>query len=194
MLLPLNNPRFKHVDLSSPDENNLNELFSTLNEYFRINPYHQYFDGYEFALSYFGASYGGNMSTVKTDFTAVHIDVYSALATKILYSSCPKELFHTQLFSQFFDYLSPDVVLASIGKDHRDALRAIGEKSLFFDKKSDLFEGKYENELEAYRSENRLIVYGRNRQRPFNIKNKEAVFEQVADALLDEMINTVNTK
>ncbi len=191
---PLKNLRFKHVYLSSSDENKLNKLYSTLNEYFQTNPYRQYFDGYEFALHYLGASYGGNMSTVKTDIVAVHIDVYSALATEILYSSCPKELFHTQLFSQFFDYLSPDIVLASIGKDHRDAWRAIGEKSFFLDKKSDLFEGQYENELEVYRSENRLIVYGRNRQRPFNIKNKEAVFEQVADALLDEMINTVKAK
>lgn len=190
---PLKNPRFKYVDLSSPDENNLNELYSTLNEYFRTNPYRQYFDGYEFALRYLGTSYGVKALDTKTNITAVHIDVYSALATTSLYSSCPKELFHTQLFSQLFDYLSPDVILSSIGKNHWDAWLAIGEKLFFLDKKSDLFEGKYENELEAYRSKNRLIVYGRNRQRPFNIKNKEAVFEQVADALLDEMINTVKS-
>ncbi len=191
---PLKNPRFKHVDLLSSDENKLNKLYSTLNEYFRTNPYRQYFDGYEFALRYLGASYGVKAFDIKTDITAVHIDVYSAFATSSLYSSCPKELFHTKLFSQLFDYLSPDVVLASIGKDHWDAWLAIGKNSFFLDKKSDLFGGKYRNELEAYRSKNRLIVYGRNRQRPFNIKNKETVFEQVADALLDEMINTVKTK
>ncbi len=189
----LSNPRFKRVDLSSLNENNLNQLHLTLNEYFQINPYHRYFDGYEFALCYFGAGYGGKMLSAKTNITAIHIDVYSALATEVLYSSCPKGLFQTLLFRQLFAYLSPHVVLASIGKNHYDAWRAIGGESFSFDKKHDIFEGTYKKELEMYRSENRLIVYGRNRQRPFNIKNREAVFEQVADTLLTEMVNTVKT-
>ena len=189
--VPLTIKRFREIDLSKPNENNLEELRLTLNEYFQANPFRQYFGGNEFVLHYVGGSYGGKMFGAETNITAVHVDVFSALATVQFFTKCPI-CFDTKLFQKLFDYLSPDVVLASIGKNYGEAWQAIGGKYFWLNPKNDIFGGKYKNKLEAYRSEGRLIVYGKNNQAPFKI-NKE-IFEKTADILLEELVKTVTER
>lgn len=188
---PLALKRFREIDLSEPNENKLEELRLTLNEYFEINPFRQFFGGNEFALNYVGGSYGGKMSHTGSYITAVHIDAFSALATVKFFTECPIP-FDSKLFHKLLDYLSPDVVLVSIGKGYGEAWQAIGGKFFCHDPKKDIFGGKYRNKLEAYRSEGRLIVYGKNNQGPFKINR--AIFEEVADILLEELVKTVTKK
>lgn len=188
---PLAVKRFREIDLSEPNEKNLEELRLTLNAYFKINPFRQFFSGNEFALNYVGGSYGGKMCATDTKITAVHIDAFSALATVKFFTDCPIP-FDTKLFQKLLAYLSPDVVLASIGKDYKEVWQTIGGKYFWHDPKKDIFGGNYKNKLEAYRSEGRLIVYGKNNQAPFKIN--KGIFEEAADKLLEELVKTVMKK
>ena len=67
-------PRFDMVDLTS--DNAIDKLRNTLNLYFEYNPY-DWFNNFEKVLPTLDASYYEKKATN----TAIHIDIYSAIAT-----------------------------------------------------------------------------------------------------------------
>ena len=115
---PLKNPRFKYIDLSSPDENNLNELYSTLNEYFYVNPF-SFFKQYEKILQGIGASfYQAGYSNI-----ALHADAYTPFATDPFFGKLSSDVQWQlkargmALHQNLIKYLCPDVILISVAKD-----------------------------------------------------------------------------
>ena len=109
-------PRFESVDLSACNANNA--LFATLNRYFKVNPYN-WFHKYNALLDALDCSYGGTYGTQTN--TAIHIDIYSAIATDPTWSGLSlreKELVqNATLFDVLFKLLDPDIVLVSVNQD-----------------------------------------------------------------------------
>ena len=117
-LFDFGSQRFDLIDLD--DGNRLNHLKKTLSNYFKINPYN-WFKKYNKLLSVVDCSYGCKEwdSTIYNN-TAIHIDIYSAIATSPTWGKLSKnqkdQLKNLDLFKQLFNYLNPDVVLISVNK------------------------------------------------------------------------------
>lgn len=94
---------------------NYNELKSTLSHYFKFNPYFKWFNQYEKILNVFNSSYYGKLPN-----TAVHIDVYSAIATDPtwgkLTNTQKEQIKNIGLFNKLLEILSPDIILFSANK------------------------------------------------------------------------------
>lgn len=157
-------PRFKDKTLKAEN------LHSSLNNYFRYNPYHNYFDRFENCLNKIDATYGGKTNCGDGfSYVALHIDFHSAIATKPVFSQLSETQINSidqrPLFFELLNYLNPDTVLMSNAKEY--FFRALNcynvspSKSFF-----------YPNKFEIYENE-RLNIYGRNiTGRPFNIKKE----------------------
>ncbi len=108
-------PRFSIVDLK--DDNAIEEIKKTLNSYFEYNPY-KWFANFEKVLKQFDASYyeGKNRTNI-----AVHIDIYSAIATDPTWGKLSKlernNIQRTDLFKKLFDLLNPDIIIFSVNRD-----------------------------------------------------------------------------
>jgi len=90
-------------------------LRKTLNNYFLDNPYNQWFGAFEFALNCLNATY----YELNDHFHryAVHIDIYSAIATQPTWGKLTTEqrnrLSRTDLFSRLLAILDPDMIAFS---------------------------------------------------------------------------------
>lgn len=94
--------------------------FYEYNNYFRYNPYKEWFNAYERVLncSNWDATYGGKVSrNPHAQNYAIHIDFYSALATNPTWSKLDEvtksKLQRTGLFDKLFEFLNPDIALFS---------------------------------------------------------------------------------
>ena len=165
---------------------NIEQISQSLCSYFDNNPYKPYFSSFENALiNLLGASYGGKIVGLPADNIAIHADIFSAIATKDLWSDlghAQSEFKRIDLFKNSLDYLSPKVIMVSIGKAYCDAWKALGVNPYTDD---DLLKGKYHGEIEAYRYNGRIVIYGRNRQRPFAVS--DIILEKASDKIIQEV-------
>lgn len=108
--------RFKIINFADRDMNkNIDSLKNTLNVYFHNNPYKLWFSRGEHVLNAFDASYYDKFNN-----TAIHIDIYTAIATNPTWGKLNKnikeKLQRTDLFNMLLDYLNPDIILVSVNK------------------------------------------------------------------------------
>ena len=128
------------------------DLADSLNEYFDgcngKKPYWQWFKSYNRVLNHIGADYKNSLDS---DFSVVHIDIYSAIATDPVWSKLPKDqkerLPNPDLFKKLMQYLEPDIVLYSsdegvfpnlliyLNSTLRDEEQIVFKKEYFIDKK-----------------------------------------------------------
>lgn len=129
-LNPSNN-EFPFDDESSPDEpfsrfDNASVgdgYFRSLNEYFRRNPYWDWFKHYQRVLEGLNASYTDEGSHV-----ALHTDLCTPLATQDKWGDLPKDIQQElisegrPLWKRLVCELEPDLVIASVAKKHLEEL------------------------------------------------------------------------
>jgi len=119
---PLSNPRF-NTDINFNSVDCVMHLKSTLNNYFKNNPY-KWFNKYEKLLN--AIERPDNHVSCSYYSNAIHVDVYSAIATNPtwggLSESQKNQVKNTYLFKQLLDYLSPDRILISVNMQIFNAL------------------------------------------------------------------------
>lgn len=153
-------------DKKSLNDEEKSTLYSSLNSYFINKPYSSWFNYYNKVLNNFKADYnpnGGNK------YTAIHVDLYTAIATKPWKTLTKEEkdkISNKELFFNFLnDYLKPDVILFSARKDElKKVFKLKKENIICCIKKSRGFN------IELYKYNNAFIIYGRNNYgMPFNL-------------------------
>ena len=142
--------------------NAANKLAETLNSYFVKKPY-SWFGNFEKVLSLLNAGYYENKAN-----TAIHIDIYSAIATTPTWgglTECEKQdIRRTDLFQKLLKLLNPDVIVFSVNQKvfnevfHRfecvKSIDDIGGKKGFF--------------IRKYTYGGKILISGRNyRGQPF---------------------------
>lgn len=110
--------RFEAINLSSEiTDKTIEELKATLNLYFDTKPY-KWFCSCEKVLNIFNASYYSSKKDMKNK--AVHIDIYSAIATNPTWGHLGKQIKsqieRTDLFIVLLQFLDPDIILVSTNK------------------------------------------------------------------------------
>jgi len=148
--------RFDIIDLKRSDATD--KLARTLNLYFKDNPYMRWFDGFERVISMLDASYKENKATN----TAIHIDIYSAIATNPKWSGLlpneKKDLQRIDLFKKLLNHLNPDIILFSVNKEVFD--------DVFYqyklEKSVENIGGKPGIFIRKYSYLNKILISGRN--------------------------------
>lgn len=110
-------------------------LESTLSEYFKMDPYNNWFHSYEAVLSGIGASYFPieskyRKTAISAAHTALHIDVCSPIATDPTWSNAAMlqttrnqlKSHGNRIFKCLIDLLQPDIVIASVALVHLKAV------------------------------------------------------------------------
>lgn len=96
------------------DADSVQALYSTLNEYFRVKPYDRWFKRFENVLNCIDATYYDKQDL---SYTAIHIDIYSAIATKPKWGGLSYEqkqtILRTDLFQELLLFLNPDLIVFS---------------------------------------------------------------------------------
>lgn len=151
-------------------------LYTSLNEYFKFNPYKIWFSHFESCLNKLGASFGGIMSSgIQYNNTALSIDYFSSIATDPTFSrlseSSKKEIDQRVLFFDLLKFLNPDIAIMSTAKEY---FRTV------FDTSNKIYEAKGKTEI--YRVGNSFAIWGRN------IKGTPCVFDK---DILTEWVETM---
>ena len=152
------------------------ELAKTLNLYFKSNPYTKWFRFFENVLSSLDASYyDGNATN-----TAIHIDIYSAIATNPTWGSFSdtekRDIQRIDLFKKLLKILNPDVIVFSANQKVFDDVfyqfrlekcaDNIGDKKGFFVRK--------------YKNGDKILISGRNyRGQPFGGMTDDEIEEAI---------------
>lgn len=115
------NERFSSMNLDLPiDSQEIADLKKNLNSYFEVNPYRWFCKG-EKVLNLFDASY--YLEGVKNSgrHQAIHIDIYTSIATDPTWGSLEKEvrqrISNLGLFNKLLDFLNPNIILVSTNKE-----------------------------------------------------------------------------
>ena len=113
--------RFDYIDLKKTSiDNAFLSLYNTLNKYFSSNPYKKWFSSCEHTVNQFNSSYYDEPHDGIIN-TAIHIDIYSAIATNPTWSGLDKKeqraMERTDLFRKLIYFLNPDIILFSSNKD-----------------------------------------------------------------------------
>ena len=144
-------PRF-NVKAATPED-----LSATLNRYFLDNPYEKWFGAFEFVLNRLNATY--YEASDQLPRTAVHIDIYSAIATDPtwgkLTSDQRRQLSRTDLFLKLLIALDPDLIVFS------GNIRVFRE---VFTSASLALERRFKNNgyIREYSHDGRMLVTGLN--------------------------------
>lgn len=136
-----------------------NSIEKKLNEYFKFNPYRNWFQSFESVLNILNATYGGKMTLGEYQNFAVHIDVYSAIATQPTFGKLQdyeKQLLKNNLFAGLLKFLNPEIILFSANKAVQ--LEFFSDFKLY---KDIPYSGK-ENVLTIYKAGNKILISGRN--------------------------------
>ncbi len=167
------NPSFhefseKRIDIHREDLC-ADKLYCALNNYFKKNPYLTYFNHFKKILETQNATYHIGLWGKST---AIHIDVFSSIATNPTWGKLNKfqqdKINQFGLFKKLQDYLSPDVILISTAQQTVLNIFQLGQNCLIYKEHS-----SSGPELEIYKQNNKLIIYGRNRTGcPFSVKNE----------------------
>lgn len=155
------------------------KFVQTLNDYFNDEPYSNWFMCFEKRLNELNTSYYSNSS----DNIAIHIDIYSSLATSPTWGGLKKinadyceRLKNKDLFKALFEYLKPDVVLYSAN--------AAALKDVFNLDKNDILKKYAANSncaINVYVHKNTLIISGRNWQKPFQGMTDEFITNAISN-------------
>lgn len=168
--------RFDIVDLQKNDA--IIKLSQTLSLYFKRHPY-SWFKDFERVLSSFDTSYYETKEN-----TALHIDIYSAIATNPTWGSLSetekKDIGRTDLFQKLLHFLNPDIVIFSANQKVF--------KEVFSDyicqKRIDSFNGKKGFFISKYKSGNKVLISGRNyRGQPFGGLSNNELLEAMKQLL-----------
>ena len=139
-----------------PNNISIERLYQSLNDYFLHEPYHRYFGGFEALLNIFDAGYGGKFQKPVPN-TAIHIDIFSSIATNPLWRDLTKEqkiaIDQYPLFRKLFECLSPDFVMVSIGKKTMQKVFRLSDQMAV---------GTGSNKIEIYHKNSTTYIYGRN--------------------------------
>lgn len=121
---PEDNPqkRFDAVNLTLPVDSHMIEgLKCVLNSYFDKEPYSKWFSSGEKVLDCLDASYYSDRGK---NNQAIHIDIYSAIATNPTWGRLDKvdrcikpKIQNVELFKKLLVFLNPDIILVSTNKD-----------------------------------------------------------------------------
>lgn len=155
--LPNNKKRFDIIKFDKGSVNEqVKELESTLNNYFKKSPY-KWFDKYEKLLDVKECSYYTN----KRQNTAIHIDLFSAIATSPTWGKLndqqKSQIANKKLFCKLLEILNPDFVLCSVAND---TFSEVFNNYDTINKK--VFDGN--NYIRVYKEKgsDRIILNGRN--------------------------------
>lgn len=161
------------------DEHGKKVLFRTLNNYFKDEPYTNWFNCFEKRLRKFNASY----YTGTEANTAIHIDIFSSLATsptwgvlKKEHGSYCEELKNTALFKKLFEYLKPDIAFYSANAEALKDVFGLGKTEIL--KK---YSANSNCAINVYAFNDVLIISGRNWQKPFQGMSDEFIEKAMAD-------------
>lgn len=121
---PDNERRFQIINFNKGnEEENVLNLYKTLNDYFKVNPY-SWFKRGEYVLNTLGATYYQEPlydCGFKRNDTALHLDIYSSIATQPTWNRLgtlvKKEIQNIELFRKLLNYLDPDIILISTNKN-----------------------------------------------------------------------------
>ena len=164
-------PRFDRIDVELL-KSSTDFLTNTLNNYFEKNPYIKWFSKYNKLLSSLDASYGGVFG--KKENTALHIDIYSAIATDPNWGKLSDiqkyRLENSSLFNKLFLVLDPDIVLISVN-------RQIFNEQFYKWKLVNKRKCNGNNYIEVYNKDTKKLILGTNcRGVPFGaIKESDAI-------------------
>lgn len=157
------------------DSNSKEILFDTLNNYFKDTPYTKWFNWFERSLLLFKnkVSYYPNIAPNN----AVHIDIYSALATTPTWGKLTQQnknvITNIDLFKELLHYLNPDVVIFSGNYDvFKKTFNPEGASPLAeYNYKAE--NAKYAYKIMPYHLNNKLIIFGSNVQgNPLQLKEE----------------------
>ena len=132
-------------------------LINNYNDYFRYNPYMHWFNYYERILNGVGCSYFDGIA----ENTAIHIDMYSAIATDPTWGKLAEgqrnRIQNTSLFKELLQILNPEIVFISVNlpafKEVIEPGESIKEWVGAFD---------YTNKMILYKKDGMTILHGRN--------------------------------
>ncbi|MDE5601166.1 MAG: hypothetical protein K2J16_01560 [Clostridia bacterium] len=158
--------------------NNADALYKTLNNYFIDNPYDNWFNNFERCLNRIDTSFGGKMSSAHFSNTAIHIDVFSSIATNPTWGRLSDfekdEVNQQELFQDLLDYLNPDIILMSVANEcFMNTLNIRNPIKIFY----------RHRKVEVYDENGRIMIYGRNMKgQPFggiDAKDLDLAFAKV---------------
>lgn len=185
------------LELKSDDKNIsddiLESVYKTLNQYFDNNPYEDWFGNFEIVLNSIGATYYRNKkgSNVACENHSIHIDIYSAIATKKAWSALePKEISDicdNKLFKEMLDKLKPDLVLISLSREKIINCFELQESSFIrYTYKKGIF-------IEGFKKDVLKIITGRNyRGKPFTASANKKEDEEFKTWVGDRIKNLSN--
>lgn len=134
-------------------------IYRAYNGYFHCAPYDRWFRYYERILQCLncGVSYGGNkLGNPAARNVALHIDFYSSFATMPTWGAFGKEqkaAIKSDLFSELYDFLKPDIVLFSFAKNDILAHFQLTKGYMVYED---------EKFVEVYHKERTFFIWGRN--------------------------------
>lgn len=192
----------KSVFSRFPDAETLYERFlhgqdftkylSLLNNYFHEDPYRNWFDNYEHALSGFNCSFYGKKSNA-----ALHTDILSPLATDPRWSKldagAKRELSNVGivLWHKLTEFLLPDIILVSIRRSYLDEIRfkRLGVwKTVFSVERKNPYDVSVQR-VEILPGKIARLVFGKAAEKPFaTIKHpdKRLIGSAVLKSMADE--------
>ena len=176
---------FPKVGSDENIESLLTPLRETLNAYFRTNPYN-WFNSAEHAVNAFDASFYDS----KKSNTAIHIDIYTAIATDPTWGRLGKDikekLQRTDLFKQLLDYLDPDIMLVSVGEEIFNEV--FGDYVFNCEK----YEKKYGNSyIKKYHKDKRTLFWIGNYQGTAFGPSKEFITKAIQEFQGNEQLHRV---
>jgi hypothetical protein len=123
----------QHLDPRVQDESFVSTYLDALNGYFQSPPNHPYkpwFNSFEPVLQGLDCSYYGGATS-----TALHTDICSPFATSPTWSKLPSEVQSrfmqpgSRLWHALIEWLSPDVIIASVARSHLNRISFVREAS-----------------------------------------------------------------
>ena len=165
---PEDNPqkRFDSVNLALPVDSQMIEgLKCVLNSYFDKEPYRKWFSSGERVLDCFDASYYSDRGKSNQ---AIHIDIYSAIATDPTWGKLDKKykcikprIQNVELFKELLGFLNPDIILVSTNKG---IFNEVFVKSLAFEHAEDYQKGTNRYYVRKFFKEGKTLYWITNIQ------------------------------
>lgn len=134
-------------------------LAKNCNDYFKYNPYMHWFNHYERILNEIGCSYYDD----REENTAIHIDMYSAIATDPTWGNLSDwqkdRLQNTALFKELLQMLNPEIVLISV---NLPAFKEVMQPGVPIKEWVDPFDYTKSKRIILFKKGGMKILHGRN--------------------------------
>jgi len=183
--------RFIKINLRKITPTKVNKLQETLNDYFCNNPYMRWFNQYEKLLNNLDATY---FCCNHYRNHAIHIDIYTAIATKKSWSKLDKNVkkaFDTILFKKLYKILNPDIALISVREDTFNEIFNDATFLVEYNKKKNNRYKKHKAMkntpyVRLFKRRNKHIIWGTNWSNPFSCfsdKTLTAIMEDIRNEI-----------